>query len=774
MLSALNIKHIEKSLVKSHHDSSQLRVKLLIWQWRGVWITTPCVLMFVILLRLTGILQSWEWAKFDFYMSHRPLPPVDQRIVIVGIEETDLNELGQGLIPDAVYAQLLEKLKAMDPRAIGLDIYRDLPVPPGHEKLVKVFQSTPNLIGIQKVVGDDKQQGVDPPPVLKEKGQVGSNDIVIDADNRVRRSLIYLEDKNQETVYSFGLYLALLYLQKEGIETEIIEGTNNWRLGNQVFLPFKPNDGGYIRADAGGHQLLINYRGPTNYFQTVSLRDILEDRVGKDWGRDRIILIGKVGESFNDLFYTPYSSKLLALPQPMAGVEVQANFISQIISAALGERSLIKTWPEYLEWLWIFLWSGVGATITWQRHNKTGNFFSLTVFRKLCLATFFLFGITYGAFIGQWWLPVVPPLLAMAVSSFAVTGYVAGSAGLIRKTFARYLSDEIVNKLLESEEGLKIGGKRQRITILTSDLRGFTALSEQLPPEKVVEILNIYLKDILKVITKHGGTIDKLLGDGIMVLFGAPITREDDATRAVACALEMQLEMVNINQKMRSLGLPNLQMGIGINTGEAVVGNIGSQEHTEYTAIGWEVNLAFRIETYATGNQILISNSTREAVGISALKIYSTKQIKPKGIKEPISIYEIGGIGGKYNLFLPKEEDILLPLKNPIPIFYLIVEGKQVSDNVCKGNLIKLSNKGAEVKVNPYTSLDLMPNPDSNIQLNILNFDNKFMSEQTYAKVLKVQQTARTFCICFTFQPQSVSQKLEALYESLKIFHNSK
>nr|MDJ0556082.1 CHASE2 domain-containing protein [Microcoleaceae cyanobacterium MO_207.B10] len=286
--------------MKSHHDSSGVRTRVLIWQWRGVLITTPCVAIFVILLRLTGILQLWEWATFDLYMRHRPLPPIDERIVIVGIEETDVQKLGQAIIPDGVYAQLLEKLKVMEPRAIGLDIYRDLPVPPGHQELVKVFQSTSNLVGIQKVVGDETRGGVAPPPALKEKGQVGANDLIVDADNRVRRGLLYLQDNNGETVYSFSLYLALLYLEKEGIQPEIVEGTNNWRLGNQVFIPLKSNDGGYVRTDAGGHQLLINYRGPSGYFRTVSLTDILEDRVPKDWGRDRIILIGKVGESFND------------------------------------------------------------------------------------------------------------------------------------------------------------------------------------------------------------------------------------------------------------------------------------------------------------------------------------------------------------------------------------------------------------------------------------------------------------------------------------------
>lgn len=176
MLDYLKVKHIEKPLVKSHYDSCGSRAKSLIWQWRGVWITTPCVTILVILLRLTGILQLWEWGTYDFYIRNRPLPPRDKRIVIVGIDEADIRRVGRGTIPDATLAKLLKKLKAMEPRAIGLDIYRNLPVPPGYRELVKVFQNTPNLVGIQKVVGDDRGEGVAAPPALQEKGQVGAND----------------------------------------------------------------------------------------------------------------------------------------------------------------------------------------------------------------------------------------------------------------------------------------------------------------------------------------------------------------------------------------------------------------------------------------------------------------------------------------------------------------------------------------------------------------------------------------------------------------------
>jgi adenylate cyclase len=171
-----------------------------------------------------------------------------------------------------------------------------------------------------------------------------------------------------------------------------------------------------------------------------------------------------------------------------------------------------------------------------------------------------------------WWIPVVPAFLALASSAVVVTIYIAHTASKIRKTFGRYLSDEIVANLLESKDGLKLGGKRQKITVLISDLRGFTAMSEHMNPEVVVNILNIYLRHMLNAIVSYQGTIDKFMGDGIFVVFGAPTVRDDDAQRAVACAVAMQLAMNAVNDEMKQLGLPHLEMGIGINTGYAIVG----------------------------------------------------------------------------------------------------------------------------------------------------------------------------------------------------------
>lgn len=733
-----------------------------------MWISVPTVAGLVILLRIAGLFQSGEWAAFDQYLRLRPLEPPDNRIVIVGIDEADIREIKQSIIPDGVIAQLLLKLKARQPRAIGLDIYRDLPVEPGHLELVRVFESTPKLVGIQKVVGDSRREAVSPPPVLKAKGQVGANDVILDADNKIRRGLVYIQAQNGESIYSFSLYLALLYLEAEGIAPQVVAGTNNWRLGKTAFVPFEANDGGYVRADARGYQLLLNYRGPSRYFSTVSIMDILKDRVPPDWGRDRIILIGGVGETSPDLHFTPYSSGLLSLPERMAGVEIHANLISQILGAALEGRSLLKSLPEPVEGLWILLWSAVGALVIWQRRYLDGvSKFSFNRVGAALLAGGALVGSTYVAFLGGWWIPFIPPLSALAMSAITITAYVASSAGKIRKTFGRYLTDAVVASLLEDPEGLKLGGERRKITLLTSDLRGFTSLAERLSPEEVIKILNIYLGDMADVITKYQGTIDEFMGDGILVLFGAPTLREDDAQRAVACAVAMHLAMDSVNETMKQLGLPQLEMGIGINTGVVVVGNIGSEKRTKYGVVGSQVNLTYRIESYTVGGQILITESTLKEVE-SIVTIHEQRQVTPKGVEQPLCVYDISGISGKYNLFLAKEEEVFLPLPEPIPLQFRVLDGKDIGAALFQGSLVQLSAKGAKVR-SETGDTGRVPSPLSNIKMNLLTpNDPAETSVDIYGKVLQKPTEIGSFYVRFTSKPLDVDAKLSALYQSIK------
>ncbi|MGD0282274.1 MAG: adenylate/guanylate cyclase domain-containing protein [Dissulfurispiraceae bacterium] len=226
---------------------------------------------------------------------------------------------------------------------------------------------------------------------------------------------------------------------------------------------------------------------------------------------------------------------------------------------------------------------------------------------------------------------------------------------LIRDTFGRYLSDEIVENILETPAGLKLGGEKRETTILMSDLRGFTSIAERLSPEDVVAMINIYLEIMTGIILKYNGTIDEFIGDAILVIFGAPLQRDDDTIRAVACAVEMQTAMEEVNRRNRESGFPEVVMGIGINTGSVIVGNIGSRKRTKYAVVGRNVNLTSRIESCTVGGQILASQSTIEACG-EILRIDNTIEVMPKGLQKPITIYEVGGIGGNYNLFLPEKK----------------------------------------------------------------------------------------------------------------------
>lgn len=758
------------------------------WQWRGIWVTTPSVTLMVILLRWTGLLQAWEWSAYDQFLRLRPNVKDDERIALVGITEEDYRKLEQVVLPDELYAELLTKLKAQNPAVIGLDIYRDQPVNPGHKALNKVFESTDNIIGVEKVLGESTRETVAPPPVLAEKNQVGANDLILDADKKVRRGLIgvFRGEDNEFFFPSFSFYLAAAYLEQQDITLDVVAPPGEdpqeyqwweYALGETRLPRFRANDGGYVRAEEGSYQILINYRGGANRFDLVSVTDVLEGNIPEDWAEDRIVLIGAVGESSKDFFFTPYSSDLLSLPEPMAGVEVHANLTSQLISAVLDDRSFIQVIPEPLEGLWIFLWSGVGAAIAWTMRysgdtkDRIGKQLGLIV-----LSGGLLFGGSYFALVQSVWIPVIPPFIALVGSLMSVTAYIARTAGDIRKTFGRYLTDEVVATLLENPEGLALGGERRKITILTSDLRGFTALSERLSPEEVVKILNFYLGYMADTITYYQGTIDEFMGDGILVLFGAPIVREDDARRAIACAIKMQQAMEEINVQMKEWELPDLEMGIGINTGEVVVGNIGSEKRTKYGIVGSQVNLTYRIESYTTGGQILISEKTLKEAG-NHIRINGEKEVMPKGVKKPITIYDIGGIGGEYELYLEKKEEVYLPMVEPISLRYAVLDGKHISDNYTQGQIIQLSEKGALISIIPpdQTTAESHENsqkPDAlkNLKLNFLNlFEDEEISEDVYGKVIeKETQEEYQFYLQFTSKPPKIDQALEKLYKTLK------
>ncbi|NER36911.1 MAG: CHASE2 domain-containing protein [Oscillatoria sp. SIO1A7] len=393
-------------------------------KWQRVLAIAPAVALLLIVLRGFGLFQLLELSALDVCFSLRPLQAKDDRIIIVGINESDLKTIGQWPIPDRVLAQVLEKVKQQQPKAIGLDIYRDLPVGEGHEELARIFNTTPNLIGIQKIVDNDKNGEIAPPPELEKLGQASANDFPWDVDGKTRRAFLYLDDSEGNIAYSLGFRLALIYLGSEGI-TPRMKNETEIELGKTTFSPFSRNDGGYVGAADQGYQILLNYRGSNDSFQTVSLTDVLLDRLEPRLMENRIVLIGSTAKSIKDFLLTPYSSSLMGIPEPMTGVEVHANSTSQIVSAALEERSLLKTWKEPVEWLWILTWSFVGAavvSIERMQNDRAKISFPQTAAR-VSLASVCLIASAGRAFLLSWWIPIVPPLMALGSSAIATIGY---------------------------------------------------------------------------------------------------------------------------------------------------------------------------------------------------------------------------------------------------------------------------------------------------------------------------------------------------------------
>lgn len=630
---------------------SWTKLKQQIWEWRGVWMTAPVVTGIVLALRLTGLLQTLEWAALDEFFRRRPVESPDPAIVIVGIDESDLQVIGKWPISDAVLAKLINKIKQHRPSAIGLDLYRDLPVEPGQADLVQVFKTTPNLIGIEKKVGDPDSPAIRSASVLQQLGQVGVNDIVPDADGKIRRGLLIWFNETGDWAESLGLKLAQLYLAPRGITPD--PEAPELQLGGATFIRFQANDGGYVQADDGGYQILLNFRGPARSFQKVSVMEVLQDRISQNLLRDRIVLIGPTAPSLKDFFYTPYSGGWTQTPEQTAGVEIQAHLASQVVNSALFDRPGISVWAAPLEWLWIFGWAVVGAIAGWR--FRTARLIPIVM---LVLSSV-LIGGCFLAFLGGWWLPVVPPVLTLVGSVIVITRYIAELEREDRKTvmnlFGRHVTPQVAEAIWRDRHQIlkqgRMRGQQITATVLFSDIVGFSRIAEQAEPEVLMDWLNEYMGAMAQLVLDHGGVVDKFIGDAVMAVFGAPIpslTEEEiawDAQQAVDCALAMATKLQALNQKWQAQGRPTAAMRIGISTGTVVTGSLGSSQRLDYTTIGDSVNVASRLESYDQSAKIdtcriLISQATYLR-SQDHFRMQEIGSVLLRGRDQPLTVYQV-------------------------------------------------------------------------------------------------------------------------------------
>ncbi|MCI0406998.1 MAG: adenylate/guanylate cyclase domain-containing protein [Acidobacteria bacterium] len=609
-------------------------------------------------LRRFGMLEALELTGYDWYIRLQPSDPApDSRIMLIAITERDIHEQGGWPLSDGALAQAVESLARYRPRAIGVDIYRDVPVPPGSRRLDAVLTRDRRVVVVTKF-GEGLSDGVPPPAALKNTDQVGFNDILVDPGGTVRRGLLFLDD-GATTAHSFALRLALLYLQAEGITPRPDPGDPGLlRLGRTTIRALEPNDGAYVGADARGYQFLLDFRGGRGSFPSVSLTTLVSGKMEPEAVRDKIVLIGVTAESVKDHFYTPYSRGLQA-DQHIAGVAIHAHIVSQLLRIGLEGASPAATLAEWQEAIWILLWSAMGGFIGLSVRSPWR--FSLAAGGGLLGLGLF----DFAAFFAGWWLPLVPPAMTWLISAGGVTAYMAyqetAQRAVLMQLFSRHVSREVAETIWQQRDHF-LDGRRPRsqrlvVTALFTDLTGFTTVAEKLPPEALMEWLNEYMDAMAQEVSTHGGVIRQYAGDSIVVIFGVPVPRRtdaeigQDAVNAVNCALAMETTLFKLNRRWRAEDRPMTGMRIGIFTGAVVAGTLGS-ERSEYVVVGDTVNTASRLESFDkelfppdpehSPCRILIGETTVCHLG-DQFETERVGEVSLKGKEQRVGIYRVLG-----------------------------------------------------------------------------------------------------------------------------------
>ena len=322
----------------------------------------------------------------------------------------------------------------------------------------------------------------------------------------------------------------------------------------------------------------------------------------------------------------------------------------------------------------------------------------------------------------------------------------------IRRIFGRFVSDQVVENLLETPDGLELGGQLQEVTVLFGDLRGFTTVSEQIGPSEVVDLRNVYLGRMTLVVEAFGGTIDEFIGDGILVLFGAPTPIDKPADRAVACALEMQNSIALVNAELTERGLPAVEMGIGINSGTVVAGNIGSELRMKYSVVGTAVNLAARIEACSVGGQVLVSEATLGMVEAEVRTGWSSR-IWPKGSRVEVGIAAAEQIGAPWSIELAGTGGPRRVLAEPLPVRYALLAGVRIPDHTLPGALLELHPKEAVLRA-PAVIADM-----STIRLQV---PGETPDDEGTIGIVSGHDEAGTFLVRFRSVDAALRRRIEA------------
>lgn len=599
-------------------------------------------------LRLAGGLQGLELRAYDRLLPQRDGAPIESRVVLIGETEPDIQRYGHPL-PDAVLADALEKLLALDARVVGMDKYRSTPIAPGSERLDRLLRDHRNVVWIF-FAGNRAEERVAAPQGLEEREQAGFNDLVDDPDGIVRRGLLFL-DEGGRTHYSFPLRLALGYLAAE--HTQIAGDEQGYlRLGGFSLVPLGPQSGGYADIDAGGYQFLLDYPGLARPLPAFTLSELLDGKVPAAAVRGKVALVGAKALSLADHCLLPMVGRRYCAEQ-------HGYVVEQLLQTALNGRSPMRDWPESAEYAWLLLWCLGGGLASLLRGGAWR--FALVAGGGVGLL---LAGAALAMAAG-WWIPLVPPALgwvgALAVGTAWLSSLERADRQKIRQLFERHVSAQVVAALWETREELFTEGgikpDQLTATVLFTDLAGFTSVAEGMAPLTLMQWLNEYMDAMSAILIAEGGMINKYIGDAVMAVFGAPIKQSEDAgisadaLRAAEAAVLMGERLRELNREWARRGLPSIGMRVGIYTGPLVAGTLGGRQRMEYTVIGDTVNTASRLESFDKSIgaaderfpcRILVGEATWQRIqGAYAAREVGLCHLKGK--QQAIKVYQVLG-----------------------------------------------------------------------------------------------------------------------------------
>ena len=544
------------------------------------------------------------------FQGRGPLPP-SSPIVIVAIDENSFDALGLAWPwPRAIHAQLIDTLSRARPAAIGLDIVFAEPSPYGPEDdqaLARAIAENRHVVlGAALTVTREHgfvKENLNPPirPVRDGARGFGYVNFDSDVDAFVRRALLTHRYQGSD-VAAFDLHLYRLIAQA---------GTTGHPLSQ-------------------GAEIIINYRGGPRTFVSVPYQWVLAGYVPLADFAGKIVLVGASTPVLHDVFPTPFAPR-----GDMPGVEIHANALETLLKGIPIQRV-----PTVLV--------GVLAVLA-----GAGSLWVTPLLRPVLSlglvggATLLYLIVTHMAFRSGYWVTVLPVPMTLAITYVGAVTRNFVVERRQRRRLSRYFSPAVVNEIIRQKDDLNLSSDRRQMTVLFSDIRGFTSLSEHMPPEDVVAFLRKYLTVMTEVVFKHGGTVDKYVGDAIMALYNVPFATPDHAARAVRTALEFQQRLPSLTERFAARYGGKLACGVGINTGDAVVGTIGSEQRLEYTAIGDTINVGARLETLTKdfGVSVIISESTYlEVKGLFVTR--DLGEVKVRGKDKPVRIYAVDGTVG--------------------------------------------------------------------------------------------------------------------------------